>query len=178
MIVLMAICLLLAFCSCTPKERIVEVEKWQRDTTTIVDTVHIKDLVIQHDSIFIKEYITEYVKDSTLTNVAWKHYTYDDKGNVTSLTDYTSSTTHGSVSHSATENATTNISDQTTVHEETGAHNESTGHSDGLQSKTKEKQGLTKWQRFIQGLGYTFLVLIVMGLVFGGMRLYGKMNKL
>lgn len=178
MIVLMAICLLLAFCSCKPQQKIVEVEKWSHDTTTVIDTVHVKDLVIQHDSIYIKEYITEYVKDSTLTNVAWKHYTYDDKGNVTSLTDYTSSTQHGSVAHTATENATTGVSGQTSVHEEKSSHGESSGHTDAIQSKTQEKRGLTKWQRFIQGLGYTFLVLLLLGVCFGVMRLYGKWNKL
>ena len=105
MVVLMLCCLLLAFCSCKPTQKIVEIEKWQHDTTTVVDTVHTKDIVIQHDSIYVTEYVTQFVKDSTRQDVAWKHYTYDDKGNVTSMTDYTSSTQHGASSNTASPTA-------------------------------------------------------------------------
>lgn len=178
MMALIAACLLLAMCSCRPTQKIVEVEKWQHDTTTVVDTVHIKDVVVQHDSIYITEYVTQLVKDSTQTNVAWKHYTYDEKGNVTSLTDYTSSTQHGTSSHTATESASTSVSEQSATHEEKGSHSESTGHSEVVQSKEQVKKGLTGWQRFVMGVGYAFLVLLVVGIMFGGMRLYGKWKKL
>ena len=178
MMAVLAFCLLLAFCSCKPTQKIVEVEKWQHDTTTVVDTVHVRDVVIQHDSIFTTEYVTQFVKDSTLTNVAWKHYTYDDKGNVTSLTDYTSSTQRGSVAHTDTQSASTGVSEQSAIHEEKSSHNESSGHSEAVQSKTQEKRGLSGWQRFIQALGYTFLVLLIAGIGFGGLRLYGKWKKL
>lgn len=178
MIVLMAICLLLAFCSCKPQQKIVEVEKWSHDTTTVVDTVHIKDLAIQHDSIYITEYVTQYVKDSTQTNVAWKHYTYDDKGNVTSLTDYTSSTQHGTTAHTATQSASTSVNEQSVIHEEKDSHSESSGHSEALQSKEQTKVGLTGWQKFIQVMGYMALVAVVLGLAFVGMRIYGKYMKL
>ena len=171
-------CLLVTLCSCKPTERIIEVEKWQHDTTTIVDTVHVIDTKFVHDSIYITEYVKEVVKDSTLTNVSWQHYTYDKDGNVSSMTNYNSSTQHGSTAHSSTESAQTSVSDNSTTHEEISSHNESTGHTDSLQSKEQVKRGLTKWQKFIQVLGYAFLILLVLGLGFGGMRLYGKYKKL
>lgn len=178
MLAVLLSCLLLAFCSCKPQQKIVEVEKWTHDTTTVVDTVHIKDLVIQHDSIYITEYVTQYVKDSTQTNVAWKHYTYDDKGNVTSLTDYTSSTQHGSTAHTASQSASTSVNEQSVIHEEKGSHSESSGHSEALQSKEQTKVGLTGWQKFIQVMGYMALVAVVLGLAFIGMRIYGRYMKL
>ena len=178
MMAVLVCCLLLAFCSCKPTQKIVEIEKWQHDTTTVVDTIHVKDIVERHDSIYITEYVTQFVKDSTLTNVAWKHYTYDDKGNVTSLTDYTSSTQHGTMAHTDTQSASTGVSEQSGIHEEKGSHSESSGHSEAMQSKTQEKRGLSGWQRFIQALGYTFLVLLIAGIGFGGLRLYGKWKKL
>lgn len=178
LVALLICCVLLALCSCRPVEKIVEVEKWQHDTTTVVDTIHIKDLVVQHDSIIIKEYITQFVKDSTQTNVAWKHYTYDKEGNVTSLTDYTSSTQHGTTSHTATESASTSVNDQSSAHEETGSHSESTGHSDSIQTKEQEKRGLTRWEKIVMGLGYCFIISAIFGLTMFGMRLYGKWKKL
>ena len=178
MMIVLLFCLLLAFCSCKPQQKIIEVEKWQHDTTTIVDTVHVIDTQILHDSIYIKEYVTQLVKDSTQTNVSWQHYTYDSNGNVSSMTNYNSSTQHGTTAHTATESASTSVSDQSSVHEETSSHSESSGHSEALQSKEQVKTGLTSWQRFIQGLGYTFLVLITLGACFGAMRIYGKCKKL
>ena len=171
-------CALISVCSCKPTEKVVEVEKWQHDTTTLVDTVHVKDVVTLHDSIYITNTITEHVKDSTLTNVAWKYYTYDTLGNVSSLLDYASTTQHGVTAHTATQSAQTSVNDQAAVHEETSSHSEIQGHTDSLQSKEQEKRGLSKWQKFIQGMGYTFLVVLVLGAAFGGMRLYGKIKKL
>lgn len=177
MVALLVCCLLLAFCSCRPVEKIVEVEKWQHDTTTIVDTVHIKDIVVLHDSIYNTEYVTQFVKDSTQTNVAWKHYTYDKEGNVTSLLDYTSSTQHGSTANTATQSASTSVSEQSAVHEETGSHSESSGHSDALKNKEQKKEGLTRWEKILMALGYCFIIFSVFGLTLFGMRLYGKYKK-
>lgn len=171
-------CILLSFCSCKPTEKLVEVEKWQHDTTTVVDTLRIKEYITLHDSIFIKENLSEEIHDSTQTNVAWQHYTYDKEGNVTSMTNYNSTTQHGSAAHNSTASEKTSVSDQTFTHEETSSHNESQGHSDALQSKAQEKRGLTKWQKFVMGMGYAFIVILGIGLSFGALRLYGKINKL
>lgn len=175
---LISLLLSAVFWSCKPQERIVEVEKWSHDTTTVTDTVHVKDIVIQHDSIFKTEYITQFVKDSTQTDVSWKHYTYDDKGNVTSMTDYTSSTHHGTEANTATESASTSVGNQSAAHEETGSHSASSSHTEKDKEKEYIKTGLSKWQQFVQVLGYTMLTLIGLGVAFGVMRLYGKRKKL
>lgn len=172
------VCLLLSLCSCKPQQKIIEVEKLVYDTTTVVDTVHIKDTVTLHDSIYITETVTEYVKDSTQTNVAFKYYTFDSIGNILSLLDYTSNTQHGTTAHTATQSASTNVSEQSAMHEEKGAHSESTGHTEALQSKEQVKTGLTRWQKFVMGMGYIFIVVLALALMFGGMLLYGKWKKL
>lgn len=171
-------CLLITLCSCKPTQKIVEVERLVHDTTTVVDTVHIKDVVTVHDSIFVTETVTEYVKDSTQTNVAFKYYTYDSVGNIASLLDYTSSVQHGKSSHTASQSASTAINDQSVTHEEKSAHSESSGHLDASKEKNETKPQLSRWQRFIQGMGYTFLALLALALMFGGMRLYGKWKRL
>ena len=177
MVVLIVCCLLLALCSCKPSQKIIEVEKWQHDTTTVVDTVRVIDTKIQHDSVFIKEYITEYKRDTTITNVNWKYYTYDSIGNISSLLDYASSTQHGSSTQASSENTSTSVGQQAETHEEVGGHSESSGHSDFTQGKEQVKVGLNKWQKFVMLLGYIFLVLLGCGIAFGGMRLYGKIKK-
>lgn len=171
-------CLLLSLCSCRPTEKLVEVERWRCDTVSVVDTVHITEVVVQHDSIHDKEYITEYRVDSTLTNVSYKYYTYNPDGGIASLLDYTSSIQHGSSSHTATESEKTDVSGQEYARDEKGFHSESQGHSEKIQSKEQEKKGLTKWQKFVMGMGYTFIVFLVLGAMFGAMRLYGKHKKL
>lgn len=178
LLLFLVLCLILALCSCRPTQKIVEVEKWMHDTTTVVDTVHVRDIVTLHDSVFVTEYVTQVVRDSLQKEEAYKFYTYDKEGNITSLMDYTSTTQHGKTSHTATESASTSVNEQSAVHEEKGSHSESTGHSEALQTKEQVKVGLTKWQRFMIGLGYTFLVIVVLGAMFGGMALYGKWKKL
>lgn len=178
MVALIMCCLLLAFCSCRPQQKIIEVEKFSHDTTTVVDTVHVKDIVVVHDSIFTTQYITQFVKDSTQTNVAWKYYTYGNDGNVTSLLDYTSNTQHGSTSHTEAESESTSVNDQSSIHEEEGAHSESSGHSDNTQSKEQVKTGLTGWQKFVMGMGYIAIAVLGLGIAFGIMRLYGRNKKL
>lgn len=178
MVALIMCCLLLAFCSCRPQQKIIEVEKYSHDTTTVVDTVHVKDIVVVHDSIFTTEYVTRFVKDSTQTNVAWKYYTYGNDGNVTSLLDYTSNTQHGSTSHTEAESESTSVNDQSSIHEEEGSHSESSGHSDNTQSKEQVKTGLTRWEKFLMALGYCFIIFSAFGLTLFGMRLYGKYKKL
>lgn len=171
--------LALSFCSCKPQQKIVEVEKVLHDTTTIVDTVHVRDSVTLHDSIYIKETVVEHVKDSTQTDVAWKHWTYDKEGNVTSLTDYSSTTQHGKSSHTSTESASTAVSNQASTHEEKGGHSESSGHSEASNEKVYVKVGLSKWQSFLQVMGYAFLAILTIGAVFGGWKIYAhkKSNK-
>lgn len=178
MMALILACLLLAMCSCRPTQKIVEVEKWQHDTTTVVDTVSVKEYVTLHDSIYVTEYVTQFVKDSTHKEEAWKYYTYDTEGKVTSMLDYTSSTQQGTVAHTVAQNEETNVTNEVVAHEEKSGHNESTGHSDMLQSKEQKKTGLTGWQRFVIGMGYAFLILLAVGLMFLGMRLYGGWKKL
>lgn len=174
----MIFCLLVTLCGCKPQQKIVEVERLVHDTTTVIDTVHIKDVVTVHDSIFVTETVTEYVKDSTQTNVAFKYYTYDSVGNIASLLDYTSSVQHGKSSHTASQSASTAVNDQSVTHEEKSAHSESSGHLDASKEKNETKPQLSSWQRFIQGMGYTFLALLALALMFGGMRLYGKWKRL
>lgn len=178
MLAIVALCLMLAICGCRPVEKTVEVVRWSHDTTTVVDTVHVRDVVIRHDSIFTTQYVTQFVKDSTTQNVAWKHYTYDKDGNVTSLLDYTSNTQHGSTANTAAQSEQTGVSDQSTIHEEKGSHSESGGHTDVTQGKTQEKRGLTRWEKVIMALGYCFIVFAVFGLTMFGMRLYGKYKQL
>lgn len=170
-------CLLITLCACRPTQKVIEVEKWAHDTTTVTDTVHVKEEVVIHDSIVKTEHITQWVQDSTRKDEAWKYYTYDKDGNVKSLLDYTSSTQHGRTSNVASQNATTSVGVQTVTNEETSGHTQAAGHSDALQSKEQVKTGLTRWQRFIMGLGYTFVVVLALGLMFGGMMLYGKWKR-
>ena len=170
-------CMVLSLCSCKPQQKIVEVERLVHDTTTMVDTLHVKDIATLHDSIYITETVTEYVKDSTQTNVAFKYYTFDSIGNISSLLDYTSNTQHGTMLHTATQSASTNVSEHAAFHEEKGSHSESTGHSEALQSKEQVKTGLTGWQKFVIGMGYIFIVVLALALMFGGMIIYGKIKR-
>lgn len=172
------LCLLVCIIvGCKAKKEFIEVEKWQHDTTTIVDTVHVKDVVTLHDSIYITNTITEHVKDSTQTDVSWQHYTFDKDGNVSSMTNYNSSTHHGISSNTATESAQTSVSNNTSTHEETGSHSESSGHSEASKEKVYVKVGLNKWQQFVMVLGYAMLVLLACGAVFGGYKIYRKLRK-
>ncbi len=171
------LCLLLSLYSCKPQQKIVEVERLVHDTTTMVDTLLVKDIATLHDSIYITETVTEYVKDSTQTNVAFKYYTFDSIGNISSLLDYTSNTQRGTMLHAATQSASTNVSEHAAVHEEKGSHSESTGHSEALQSKEQVKTGLTGWQKFVIGMGYIFIVVLALALMFGGMIIYGKIKR-
>ena len=173
------VCLALAWLAsgCKPTQKVVELESCQHDTTTIVDTVHVTDTKYVHDSIYIKEYVTQLVKDSTQTDVSWQHYIYDSNGNVSSMTNYNSSTNHGISSNTATESAQTSVSNNTSTHEETGSHSESSGHSEASKEKVYVKVGLNNWQRFVMGMGYAFILVLALGAMFGGMRIYGKINK-
>lgn len=173
-IFLILLLLLAMFGSCKPQQKIVEVERWSHDTTTVIDTVHVKDVVVQHDSIDLTQYITETVHDTT--NVAWKYYTYDTAGNITSLLDYTSNT--AKKAQKSTESEQKTVSDKSITHDEKSGHTESKGTTEAIKSKEQVKIGLTKWQRFIQILGYLMLVTLVVGAGFGGLRLYGKFRNL
>ncbi len=174
MLALIVLCLMLAICSCKPQERLVEVEKWQHDTTTVTDTVHIKEYVTLHDSIYVT--MTEHVKDSANTDVAWKYYTYGENGEVMSMLDYTSSTRQGS--QKSSQSASTSTSNAEYQKEENASRTQSEGHSGVSNEKVYVKVGLSKWQKFIQILGYVMLITLVLGAIFGGMRLYGKKKKL
>lgn len=173
-IVAVVFCLMITLCSCKPQQKIVEVERLTHDTTTVIDTVHIKDVGVQHDSIYLTQYITETVHDTT--NVAWKYYTYDTAGNITSLLDYTSNT--AKKAQKSTESKQKTVSDKSITHDEKSGHTESKGTTEVIKSKEQVKIGLTKWQKFIQILGYLMLVALVVGVGFGGLRLYGKFRNL
>ena len=172
------LCLLLSLCSCKPQQKIVEVERLTHDTVSVMDTVHVKDIVVVHDSVYITNTIQETIHDTVTNNVAWKYYTFDSIGNISSLLDYTSNTQHGTMLHTATQSASTNVSNMQAFHEEKGSHSESTGHSEALQSKEQVKTGLTGWQKFVIVMGYILIVVLALALMFGGMHLYGKFKKL
>lgn len=176
----MLMCFLLSIFlgSCKPVQKIVEVQKLQHDTITITDTVHITDIVTVHDSIYSTEYITKHEKDSSQIDVAWKHYTFDKEGNITSLVDYVSSSRNGSSAKTNKENTSVNITDQSSVHDEASKHSESQGHSNIEQSKEQSKVGLTTWQRIMICMGYIFSALLGIATAFGILYLYGKINKL
>ena len=124
MMAVLVCCLLLAFCSCKPQQKIVEVERLVHDTTTVVDTVHVRDIVTVHDSIYVTETVRETVRDTVNTEVAWRYWTFDPSGNVTSLLDYTSSARQGKTTQRDAQSEATSVGGQTSVHEEEGSHSE------------------------------------------------------
>ena len=171
-------CLLLTLCSCRPTQKLVEVEKWRHDTVTVVDTMRIVEEVVKHDSVFNTEFVTLWKHDTVNTNVAYKYYTYNDDGSVKTFLDYVSSTQQGSKTEKKEDSATTSVSDVSASKVEASGHSESSGHTEKEKSKEQTKTGLTRWQKFVMGMGYTFIVLLVLGCTFAGMRFYGKMRKL
>lgn len=175
-IVAIVFCLLLTLGSCR-SQKVVEVERWQHDSVFVKDTVHVKDIVVVHDSVYITNTIQETVHDTVTNDVAWKYYTYDPLGNVTSLMDYTSSSRQGKTMQKSHESEETAVSNKGITHEEKASHSESKGTTSASKDKTEVKPQLSKWQKFIQGMGYTFLVVLALGIAFGGMRLYGKLTR-
>lgn len=169
---------LIFFVGCKPQQKIVEVERYVHDTTTIVDTVHVKDVVTQRDSIYITNTVTETVHDTVNQDVAWRYLTFDSIGNVASLLDYTSTTTHGRMAQKSTQSAQNTVSDKVATHEEKGGHMESKGTSDVSAKKEQVKVGLTNWQKFVMGMGYIFIIVLTLGLMLGGGLLYGRWRKL
>ena len=70
------LCLLVCIIvGCKAKKEFIEVEKWQHDTTTIVDTLRITETLIVHDSIYMESQVEK--NDSSVTNVQWNYTTYD-----------------------------------------------------------------------------------------------------
>lgn len=171
-------CLLITLCSCKPQQKIVEVERLTHDTVSVMDTVHVKDIVVVHDSVYITNTIQETVHDTVTNNVAWKYFTFDSIGNVTSLLDYTSNSTQGRMAQKSHESEQKAVSNKVAVRDEKASHKESKGSSSAYEAKEQVKTGLTRWQKFIQVLGYMMLITLGLGLGFLVLRLYGRVNKL
>ena len=161
--------LLAILASCKPTQKIVEVEKWQHDTTTIHDTLVVHDVTTQHDSIYITNYLTELVHDTIQSDVAWKYYTYDTSGNVTSILDYASSSKGGTSTIRAAESVSTATSGQVVTHDETSAHSESEGHQESLKEKTQVKPQMYWWQKALMWWGAVSLI--------GALALVGRKLK-
>lgn len=175
---LVAVCLMVALCSCRPQQKLVEVQTWQHDTTTVVDTVHVRDIVTVHDSIYVTETVREMVRDTVNTEVAWRYWTYDPSGNVTSLLDFTSSAKRGKTTQRDAQSEATSVGGQMSVHEEKGSHSESKGHTEASRENEQVKTGLTAWQKLVMTVGYISLVVVALAIAFGGMRLYGRRKRL
>ena len=140
---------------CKAKKEFVEVEKWQHDTTTIVDTLRITETLIVHDSIKVESQSAK--KDSTTTIVHWNYVTYDSLGNVTSQLDYNSHTQHGS--NTASQSAQTSTSNSEYQKEENASHSESSGHT-GKEYVVKEvERDLYWWQKALMWTGGISLVV-------------------
>lgn len=168
------LCLLVCIIvGCKAKKEFIEVEKWQHDTTTIVDTLRITETLIVHDSIYMESQVEK--NDSSVTNVQWNYTTYDSLGNVTSQLNYNSQTQHGS--NTASQSAQTSTSNSEHHKEENASHSESSGHSEASKEKVYVKVGLNKWQQFVMVLGYAMLVLLAGAAVFGGIKIYRKVHK-
>lgn len=174
----MIFCLLVTLCGCKPQQKIVEVERLVHDTTMVVDTAYIKDIVTLHDSIYVTETVRETVRDTVNTEVAWRYWTYDPSGNVTSLLDYTSSARQGKTTQRDAQSESTSVGGQTSVHEEEGSHSESKGHTEASRENEQVKTGLTRWQKLVMTVGYISLVVLALAVAFGGMRLYGRRKRL
>lgn len=173
-----AVCLMTALCSCRPQQKLVEVQTWQHDTTTVIDTVHVRDIVTVHDSIYVTETVRETVRDTVNTEAAWRYWTFDPSGNVTSLLDYTSSTKRGKTTQRDAQSESTSVGGQTSVHEEEGSHSEAKGHTEASRENEQVKTGLTGWQKLVMTVGYIGLVVVALAVAFGGMRLYGRKKRL
>jgi hypothetical protein len=171
-------CLLISLCSCRAQQKTVEVERWAHDTTTVVDTVHVRDVVVQHDSIVKTEFVYQWKHDTINNSVAYKYYTYNEDGSIKSLLDYVSQTAQGSTAQNTSAADETSVSGNESIHDEKNSHSESAGSTTKDKERNEVKPQLTKMQRFLQGMGYTFIVLLALGLMFGGMSLYGKRKRL
>ena len=152
------VCILIG---CKAKKEFVEVERWQHDTTTIVDTLRITETIIVHDSIRVESQSAK--NDSTTTHVHWNYVTYDSLGNVTSQMDYNSHTQHGS--NTASQSASTSTSDSEYQKEENSSHSESSGHT-GKEYIVKEvERDLYWWQKALMWIGAVSLASFLMFIV-------------
>ena len=177
-IVAVMFCLMITLCSCKPQQKIVEVERLTHDTVSVKDTDHIKDIVVVHDSVYTTNTIQETVHDTVTNNVAWKYFTFDSIGNVTSLLDYTSNVTQGRTAQKSHESEQKAVSGKVAILDRKASHKESKGSSDLVTKKEQVKVSLTGWQKFVMGMGYIFIIALTLGLMLGGMALYGKWKKL
>ena len=155
-------CLLITLAGCKAKKEFIEVEKWQHDTTTIVDTLRITEKIIVHDSTKVDS--QEARKDSTTTHVHWNYCTYDSLGNVTSSLDYNSHTQHGSQTESQSEQTSTSNSEY--QKEEIASHSESSGHT-GKEYVIKEvPRPFSWWQKTLMGAGGLALISLLLLIVY------------
>ena len=159
---ILLICLCITLLSgCKAKKEIVEVDRWQHDTLTIVDTLRITETVIVHDSIYMESQVAK--KDSSITNVQWNYTTYDSLGNVTSQMNYNSQTQQGS--NTASQSASTSTTNSEYQKEENASHSESSGHT-GKEYIVKEvERDLYWWQKALMWTGGISIVLFGIFLV-------------
>ena len=142
MVALLVCCLLLAFCSCktqTVVERVeVPVPIVQEHTIESVKIDHVRDTLIQRDSVF------HLVKGDTVLIERW-HYL------------------QGSTNVVRVDTLIKTDSVQVPVEVKTEV------------TKTEYvDKPLSWWQKTKMGMGVAFMVVSALGLMFGGMRLYGK----
>lgn len=152
------ICFIISLCSCKAKKEFIEVEKWEHDTTTIVDTLRITEKIIIHDSTKVDS--QEARKDSTTTHVHWNYYTYDSLGNVTSSLDYTSHKQHGS--QTASQSAQTSTSNNEYQKKENVSHNESSDHTSKEDVIKEVPRPFSWWQKTLMIFGGSAMIAILL----------------
>lgn len=150
------VCILIG---CKAKKEFVEVERWQHDTTTVVDTLRITEYITVKDSTSQQSQSQLVQKDSTITVVHWNYVTYDSVGHITSSLDYNSHTQHGNSSNTASQSASTSTTNSEYQKEENSSHSESSGHT-GKEYIVKEvERDLYWWQKALMWIGGISIVL-------------------
>lgn len=144
------LCLVLSLCSCKPVKEIqverveVPVPVVQEHTIESVRVDHVRDTLIQRDSVF------HYVKGDTVLVEKW-HYL---KG-------------------------ATNVVRVDTLIKTDSVEVPVEVVREKVVTKVEEvERQLTWWQKTKMGMGIGLLVLLAIGAMFGGLRLYGKFKKL
>ena len=144
-ITLLLLCLLVCILiGCKAKKEFIEVEKWQRDTLTIVDTVKITEYINVKDSTSEQSQTQLVQKDSTITVVHWNYVTYDSIGNITSMLDFNSHTQHGNLSNTTSQSESTSTNNSEYQKQENASHSERGGHSEHSH-ETKETKPQLNW---------------------------------
>lgn len=174
--------LAIALIGCRAQKIDAYIDQTDNTNVTQTDSTHNEALQIQE---------TKHETDSTSTE---KH-TEKEKEETTDLTFVPGGGTYNTQTGEATgvsgvktskrekelekENSTlkrenTELKDQLQILQDSVSRNDSTSNTT-LQSETHSKQEtLNGWQRFIQGCGYAFLVIVLALLIYAGYRIYRK----